>query len=681
MKSLLTRLIIYPTLLFSLAACEQVDRDDRWTSTEDPLLPETERSTVLVEEYTGQKCINCPTAAAELKRIADTYPGNVITVALHAARTGQTTAALASAEADVCAKTYDIPGAVPGILVNRRTLAAEGRYLQKRALWNTYIRQAVNTPARYRIALTATPATNGKWRISATPTALRQQSDTPLGIQLWVVEDIRAEQYLPEGKQTDYFHHHVLRGALNGSDGATCHLGQAYEFTTSLPAEVEVITNAKVIAFLFDLRSKEVYEAAIVPLGSGIQPDKEEEPGDTTTGQVEPGDYLSFRTAQGETIVAGSEVKVYDIKAIDPNGREMEMVTPVFYATPGRKDNTKSYTLEITKEDHHGTTYGGLSQVCTDLCVDVENPEKYTLYPYQPATAESFVQVHYRIGKGQEEQQADYRVRLAVKEGEKVVTHFYISFCYDPEKRPTTPTTPTPEDPTPIQPQEPGTQQTAESVSNGKSNVVAMDFTGMRCPACPWTIERLARQSEELKPNLLVVAIQVWQYCRDHAYWAEEGDQYRSYRASLVRGYPTVLLNNIEVSGESYRMRQLIEQAPVLESRLTTRRTERNVEIDFRSQATAKGPSLAEKNLNVLFWVTENNVIGYQSQRSHDYVHNHLLRGSLNTLWGESYKLGAELRLQKKLPEKVKVPANCDLIAIVLDADSKEFIDAVKVAL
>lgn len=91
--------------------------------------------------------------------------------------------------------------------------------------------------------------------------------------------------------------------------------------------------------------------------------------------------------------------------------------------------------------------------------------------------------------------------------------------------------------------------------------------------------------------------------------------------------------------------------------------------------------SINSRKLNVLFWITENNIIGYQANRSQNYVHNHILRGSLNGIWGETYILGNKLHLKKDLPYKVQNAANCDLIAIVLDAETKEFLDAVKVKL
>src|SRR3712207_982467 len=118
--------------------------------------------TLLVEEYTGQHCVNCPYAMAELAKIGQEYSGKIITVAMHAQSTGQVTNDLASPEADSYAKEYGVPSSVPGIIINRQA-TEEGRfYSQTRALWGSFIRRALTKKARYRLQLNAQPMSNGK---------------------------------------------------------------------------------------------------------------------------------------------------------------------------------------------------------------------------------------------------------------------------------------------------------------------------------------------------------------------------------------------------------------------------------------------------------------------------------------------------------------------------------------
>ncbi|MGR4837706.1 Omp28-related outer membrane protein [Bacteroides sp. 260] len=142
--------------------------------------------------------------------------------------------------------------------------------------------------------------------------------------------------------------------------------------------------------------------------------------------------------------------------------------------------------------------------------------------------------------------------------------------------------------------------------------------------------------------------------------------------------------NKVESRDLDYQTKAHIEKAPVLSSELQAKvnTNTRNVEFSFKAAALkGKESELGSRKLNVLFWVTENNLKGYQNGKGLDFIHNHILRGYLNDVWGEAYALNTRIDMQKELPGKVRVPRNCELIAIVLDADTKEFLDVVKTAL
>lgn len=701
MKTPLKYIIICVVFLLFTGACEQIGNNERWKPEEENMLPEEERSTVLVEEYTGQNCINCPTAAVELKKISGNYPKNIITVSMHALRTGQVKEELASTAADAYATEYNVPNSVPGILINRRNITREGKYSQKKALWSSLIRQAINTKARYRINLSAEQAVDKKINIKVS--AFSQQDNVPstkLGIQLWVVEDIRTEQMLPTGKKADYFHHNVLREALNEISGADYSLGETYYMQAILPKTVKEKSNAKIIAFLFNRDTQEVYEAAIVALGRGIHPDEADETDGEKKPEIEKKDFISFFYNDSTLPAFDGEVKALTIRYSNASKTDLEVISPLIYVCPSKKASANKFTLEITKEDHKGEQYGGLSQICTDQCQISESSEKYIKQPYELDDLKSFIQVHYKIAREYENKKADYRVRVSIKSNEKEVACLHLVFCYDPNKKtnnildtiepeqeqpnserpdskPELPPAPNPKPPTPLLPLNPEISM--------KSNVVALDFTGKLCPACPWTIEQLAEYDKAFHPNLIVVTIQVWYYCRDINLWPQEATEYKNFNASRIDGYPTVIFNNSKKGYDLYNdINSLIEQQPSLVSSITARRQERSIELSFLSNPQSGAQAMNDittRKLNVLFWITENNIVDFQANRSHNYIHNHILRGSLNGLWGEVYVLGCKLHLQKELPSKVQNATNCNLIAIVLDTETKEFIDAVKITL
>jgi len=63
-----------------LSACSQIDESERFIYVE----PSGVARAVLIEDFTGQRCINCPTAASEIERLQKEYgEENVIAVSIH----------------------------------------------------------------------------------------------------------------------------------------------------------------------------------------------------------------------------------------------------------------------------------------------------------------------------------------------------------------------------------------------------------------------------------------------------------------------------------------------------------------------------------------------------------------------------------------------------------------------
>ena len=66
--------------LATLAGCDEVDEQDRFISMGDV---EVKRN-VLLEDFTGQDCSNCPTAHEVVASLKEQYGDAVVAVAVHA---------------------------------------------------------------------------------------------------------------------------------------------------------------------------------------------------------------------------------------------------------------------------------------------------------------------------------------------------------------------------------------------------------------------------------------------------------------------------------------------------------------------------------------------------------------------------------------------------------------------
>lgn len=129
--------------LFALTSCGKMKKDDaRWVTLQDEVRTDLrEARTVLVEEFTGQDCPNCPLAAKLLHGLTTSYPHNVVTVALHAKHTGQTKPELESDAAQHYAQQHQIPRTIPGVLINRLPQEEGKLYSTHRDSWTAKITQ------------------------------------------------------------------------------------------------------------------------------------------------------------------------------------------------------------------------------------------------------------------------------------------------------------------------------------------------------------------------------------------------------------------------------------------------------------------------------------------------------------------------------------------------------------
>ena len=73
-------MILLATAALLMTACDNVSLDERLTYIEPP---EAGRA-VLIEDFTGQYCVNCPRATEEIERLVEEYGDSVvIAVAIH----------------------------------------------------------------------------------------------------------------------------------------------------------------------------------------------------------------------------------------------------------------------------------------------------------------------------------------------------------------------------------------------------------------------------------------------------------------------------------------------------------------------------------------------------------------------------------------------------------------------
>lgn len=420
-----------------LAACSTTNEDDRWEPTVCPI--GAFNSQVFIEEYTGQDCIYCPDAASTLKKLYATYGERMIWVSMHDKSNRLVRSELASEEAEAYRRRFSLAQAIPGIMINRRSMGQAGLYSQSRDLWAGLIASSLCKPTTYDINLKA--KLNGDelfTEVVANPLYNNIGKDN-LMLQLWLVEDVEAYQILPGGGKENYQHHQVLRTALNGTWGKEYQPSTFYRKTTNIGGKLKDNSRGKVLAFVYDKNSKEVLRAEIVALGAN-----------SNSGDNGGGEHSITRPLLNEVSVwyrasdrdyrSGDEMLCTSTERRTlANGEELvEIASPLFYLMPGQTHASGKYTLKATKLDALEDSKSGISQFCAaGQCLAYELPpnettsDEITITDSKLNGAQS-VYVHYKLGAEALTREGRYKLRLDLYKGESIVSTLTLVFVYKP---------------------------------------------------------------------------------------------------------------------------------------------------------------------------------------------------------------------------------------------------------
>lgn len=266
------RLSYIITIVITLAcSCSHVDEDERLIYVK----PAQVSRCILIEDFTGQRCVNCPVATAEILKLQQHYGSDtIIAVGIHSGPLG-----FAGNEKNIGLMTtvgneyynYWKVDYQPAGLIDRN-----GGILNYTD-WQAKVYEELQKPAplSLKVENQYEPTSHN---IDINLTALGTDGDTKGKLQLWVTEDeITAMQLrynsitdAASGQITDreYIHNHVLRDAVNGIWGEDFTVREGEQktlyFTYTLKSEW-VAENMHVIAFVYnDNGVQQVTKAKVV---------------------------------------------------------------------------------------------------------------------------------------------------------------------------------------------------------------------------------------------------------------------------------------------------------------------------------------------------------------------------------------------------------------------------------
>lgn len=243
-------------MTMAAASCSNIDEGDRLIYVK----PAEVGRAVLIEDLTGQRCINCPTGTDIITGIIETYgEDNVIAVGIHCGPLG-----FAGNSKRVGLKTdtgdeYYTHWAngtnlgQPSAIFNRKKGKDPIDNLNN---WAAEVGLIISEKAN--LSVNIANAYDAKTRKLTTKVGAFGVNGTVSGkLQVWIVEDgIKAMQLMPDGSANqEYIHNHVFRAAVNGTWGEdiTVKEGEttSNDYSYVLP-ETWNADNISVVAFVYN---------------------------------------------------------------------------------------------------------------------------------------------------------------------------------------------------------------------------------------------------------------------------------------------------------------------------------------------------------------------------------------------------------------------------------------------
>ncbi len=182
-----------------------------------PVVPPLGDRKVLVEEFTGVRCVNCPAGTAELDNLRSIYGDRLVVVSVH---TGDFSTPYSdsrfdfrTAEGDALEKKLGAPLGYPTAVINRKKFAGQTDLQVGRSLWAGLISEESKASSAVSFTVDKTyNATSRQFQMTVKAVENTQNALKNIVFSAIITEDnLTDAQETPTGKRTDYKHRHVFR--------------------------------------------------------------------------------------------------------------------------------------------------------------------------------------------------------------------------------------------------------------------------------------------------------------------------------------------------------------------------------------------------------------------------------------------------------------------------------------
>ncbi len=261
----ITALLSAPLLLAGFVSCDKVDEDDRII----PVEKVESQRVVLLQEFSGQQCRNCPGGADAIHDILSIYPDNVVAVSMHPAGTPNSGPFLGTnTNSEIATEMYDFygrPNEFPSAIINGTEFSINPSKWFEMCLTQMVLIPEISVTVEASASAGEDPVITAKYAVE-----YNEPIYDNLNIVVWLIEnDIVAAQNVYGKPTRDYVHQHLLRASfaedVEGiSLGSSFKIGETSEGSLSLtPDKSWNLENCQVVAYVYRTSDKYVEQAAI----------------------------------------------------------------------------------------------------------------------------------------------------------------------------------------------------------------------------------------------------------------------------------------------------------------------------------------------------------------------------------------------------------------------------------
>ncbi|MGM9868666.1 MAG: Omp28 family outer membrane lipoprotein [Sodaliphilus sp.] len=259
--------IITLSAIALFASCSNISENERFI--DDGVIEPDASRCILIEDFTGQNCPNCPDAMVRLEELHQAFGDAVVAVGIYGGPFGKTVTGkyypLTTETGDYYATQRGIQEQPCGYF-NRKVVSTNSN------LWASIATDLLLQKSYIHInAISNYDAASRNLNIDVEVSSKGDYSNTRL--QVWLIEDnvVSRQKLADNSTNLEYVHNHVFRTSVNDRDGEAIEVAMNHteqkSYATTIPEEWNV-GNMWIVTFVFN--PNEVLQVVKVPVVAAV---------------------------------------------------------------------------------------------------------------------------------------------------------------------------------------------------------------------------------------------------------------------------------------------------------------------------------------------------------------------------------------------------------------------------